>query len=55
VEVRSNIAPEPPNLPLLDALSSLVDKTDFSNTVLVGLQHLQASNVSHTSFSLARE
>jgi S-adenosylhomocysteine hydrolase len=37
---------EAPKLPLLDALSSLVDKVDFSNTVLVGIQHLLSTNVS---------
>jgi adenosylhomocysteinase len=37
---------EPPRLPLLDALSSSEDEVDFSNTVLVGVQHLLASNAS---------
>jgi S-adenosylhomocysteine hydrolase len=37
---------EPPRLPLLDALSSCRDEIDFSNTVLVGVQHLVASNAS---------
>lgn len=37
---------EAPKLPLLDALSSLEDKVDFSNTVLVGIQHLLSTNVS---------
>jgi S-adenosylhomocysteine hydrolase len=43
---RSISGLEPPKLPLLDSLSGLVDKVDFSNTVLVGVQHLQASNAS---------
>jgi S-adenosylhomocysteine hydrolase len=36
----------PPELPLLGALSKLEGEVDFSNTVLVGVQHLLASNIS---------
>lgn len=36
----------PPRLPLLDALHELQNETNFSNTVLVGVQHLLASNAS---------
>lgn len=43
---RSDSILELPKLPLLDALSSLEGKVDFSNTVLAGVQHLFASNVS---------
>jgi hypothetical protein len=43
---RSYFTLEPPKLPQLDALSSFKDKVDFSNVVLVGVQHLLASNVS---------
>ena len=43
---RSNTTLELPKLPLLDALSSLEGKVDFSNTVLVGVQHLTASTAS---------
>ena len=43
---ESNFTLNIPGLPLLDALASLVDdRVDFSNTVLVGIQHLVANTV----------
>jgi len=46
VAEESNFTLNIPGLPLLDALASLVDdRVDFSNTVLVGIQHLVANTV----------
>jgi hypothetical protein len=39
--IRKHI--EPPKLPLLDRLSEFRGKADFSNMVLVGIQHLLAN------------
>jgi S-adenosylhomocysteine hydrolase len=43
---KSKYPLNPPKLPLLDILPSLENNVDFSNTILVGVQHLQASNAS---------
>jgi hypothetical protein len=43
---KSHPIATPPELPLLGALSKLEGEVDFSNTVLVGIQHFLASNIS---------